>query len=112
MLRGLVIALCCLLACGCGPSDIAACQAFLEASPEGFGRGAVVVRFKDSVLTEAEATRAVESASFSVIAFYASTAPLYALVQVPDRGECSGIERLRAHPAIEDSFLQVIVYAR
>lgn len=112
MLRSVVIALFSLLAHGCGRSDLEACQAFLEDTPGAFGRGTVVARFEDSVLSEAEATRAVESASFSVLAFYVSTAPLYALVGVPDRGECSAIERLRAHPAIEDSFPQVIVHAQ
>ena len=101
-----------LVASSCGGTDVTACQSLLDHNPESFGRGQVIARFKDIVQTEAEARGAVQEATLRVSAFYSTSAPLMALVGVPDGGECVAIERLRAHPAIDDAFPQLIVHAQ
>ncbi len=106
------VAILALVSSSCGGADVTACQRFLDHNPESFGRGAAIARFEDFVQTEAEATRAVQEATFRTFAFYSTSPPLMALVGVPNGGECVAIDRLRAHPAIEDAFPQLIVHAQ
>ena len=73
-----------------------------------FNRGSVIVHFRESVRTEAEAKRVVDSAWLQISSFTSLTAPISAFVSVPDGSECVTIERLNENSAIE--FADLVVF--
>lgn len=62
--------------------------------------GELTVRFKDSVISEAQARGVIDTFGFSIRHFVNTSVPLSAAVAVPEGSECTSADRLRQSPDV------------
>lgn len=101
-----------LVAASCRPTDLESCSQYLETNQRDIAEGLLLVEFDESVVSTDAATRVIEQAGLLINHFYSAEVPLTAQVLVPQGAECISIERLRANPAINGAFLNLLVFAQ